>query len=168
MELIIKIPDDEIPKKQEIALIGLHFIDGKVCECTYPFEELKELKQNNTTKPVITKSDIEKANKIFNDKDFWNINDKAKKLLKNINTSECEYNYDCEHCGYWELTRVCKKCNNREQTNTAEWIFIQGYGTNHKSHYKCSNCDYKIGQFDIIFDYNFCPRCGARMKGENQ
>lgn len=163
MELIIKIPDDEIPKKQEIALIGLHFIDGKVCGCTYPFEELKELKQNNTTNPVITKSDIEKANEIFNDKDFWNINDKAKKLLKNINTSECEYNYDCEHCGYWELIRVCKKCNNREQTNTAEWIYKRGYGQ------FCSNCN-----FNTSWKSPYCPICGkfmqnnSRIKGENQ
>ena len=118
-------------------------------------KELKELKQNNTTKPVITKSDIEKANEIFNDKDFWRINDKANKLL-NINTSECEYNYDCEHCDYWELTRVCKKCNNREQTNTTErkianWIYSEG-------NMKCSNC----GTLHCC-DGKYCMECGAKM-----
>lgn len=41
MELIIKIPDYEIPKRQEIVSIGVHFIDGKICECTYPFKEVK-------------------------------------------------------------------------------------------------------------------------------
>ena len=40
MKIVIDIPDDEIPKKQEYMGIGLHFIDGTVCKCTYPFSVL--------------------------------------------------------------------------------------------------------------------------------
>ena len=42
MKIIINIPDNEISKKQNILTVDLHFIDGKVCECTYPFQELKQ------------------------------------------------------------------------------------------------------------------------------
>lgn len=40
MQIVIDIPDSEIPTKQEIVSVDLHFIDGKICGCTYPFEEL--------------------------------------------------------------------------------------------------------------------------------
>ena len=40
MQIVIDIPDSDIPKKQELISVDLHFINGKVCECTYPFEEL--------------------------------------------------------------------------------------------------------------------------------
>lgn len=40
MKILIDIPDSDVPKKQELISVDLHFIDGKVCECTYPFEEL--------------------------------------------------------------------------------------------------------------------------------
>jgi len=32
MQIVIKIPESEIPKKQDIIEIPLHFIDEKVCE----------------------------------------------------------------------------------------------------------------------------------------
>lgn len=41
MELVIKIPESEIPKQQDIIEIPLHFIDGKVCEAGgYGFDVL--------------------------------------------------------------------------------------------------------------------------------
>ena len=40
MQIVINIPDKEIPTNQAIIEIGFHFIDGKVCECTYPFKQL--------------------------------------------------------------------------------------------------------------------------------
>lgn len=40
MQIIIDIPDNEVPKRQEIVEIGLHFMDGELCECTYPFQVL--------------------------------------------------------------------------------------------------------------------------------
>ena len=40
MKIVIEIPDNEIPTKQDIVTVDLHFIDGKVCECDYPFMEL--------------------------------------------------------------------------------------------------------------------------------
>ena len=39
MQILIEIPDSEVPTKQEVVSVDLHFIDGKVCECTYPFQE---------------------------------------------------------------------------------------------------------------------------------
>ena len=41
IELVIKIPESEIPKQQDIIEIPLHFIDGKVCEAGgYEFDVL--------------------------------------------------------------------------------------------------------------------------------
>lgn len=40
-EIVIKIPESEIPKQQDIIEIPLHFIDGKVCEVGgYEFDVL--------------------------------------------------------------------------------------------------------------------------------
>lgn len=41
MQIIIEIPESQIPKQQNIIEIPLHFIDGKVCEAGgYGFAEL--------------------------------------------------------------------------------------------------------------------------------
>lgn len=41
MQIVIEIPESEIPKHQEVMEIPLHFIDGKVCEAGgYGFAEL--------------------------------------------------------------------------------------------------------------------------------
>lgn len=37
MQIIIEIPDEDVPNKQDIMKIDLHFINGEVCECTYPY-----------------------------------------------------------------------------------------------------------------------------------
>lgn len=40
MKIVIDIPNKDIPTKQDIIQVGLHFMDGKVVECDYPFMEL--------------------------------------------------------------------------------------------------------------------------------
>lgn len=40
MQIVIDIPNSDIPSKQDVITLDLHFIDGHVCECTYPFKEL--------------------------------------------------------------------------------------------------------------------------------
>lgn len=40
MQIVIDIPNSDIPSKQDAMTLDLHFIDGHVCECTYPFKEL--------------------------------------------------------------------------------------------------------------------------------
>ena len=43
MQIVIDIPDEEIPKTQEIIDIPLHFIDGKVCDAGgYGFKEVED------------------------------------------------------------------------------------------------------------------------------
>ena len=43
MKLLIDVPDEMIPTKQEIVDIPIHFVDGKVCEVGgYGFTVLKE------------------------------------------------------------------------------------------------------------------------------
>lgn len=37
MQIMIEIPNEEVPNKQEIIDISLHFIAGEVCECSYPY-----------------------------------------------------------------------------------------------------------------------------------
>ena len=40
MQILIEIPDSEIPKNQELVHLSLHFIDRHICECSYPYMEL--------------------------------------------------------------------------------------------------------------------------------
>lgn len=40
MQIVIDIPNNDIPSKQNVINLDLHFIDGHICECTYPFKEL--------------------------------------------------------------------------------------------------------------------------------
>ena len=42
MDILIHISDENVPKRQGIFDVALHFIDGHVCSCTYPFTELKK------------------------------------------------------------------------------------------------------------------------------
>lgn len=37
MQILIDIPNEEVPNNQEIIDINLHFIAGEVCECSYPY-----------------------------------------------------------------------------------------------------------------------------------
>ena len=43
MKIVIDIDDNETPKRQEIVSVNIHFIDGKVCSCDYPFQLLSEV-----------------------------------------------------------------------------------------------------------------------------
>ena len=38
MKITIDIPEADIPDRQGVIWVEIHFIDGKVCECDYPFE----------------------------------------------------------------------------------------------------------------------------------
>lgn len=40
MQLVIDIPEKDVPKRQELMTINLHFIAGEVCECSYPYKVL--------------------------------------------------------------------------------------------------------------------------------
>lgn len=40
MQVVIEIPEESIPQNQAILIVDLHFIDGQICECNYPFQEL--------------------------------------------------------------------------------------------------------------------------------
>ena len=42
MKIVIDIPDNEIPTKQDIISVELNCMDGKICACNYPFVEMKE------------------------------------------------------------------------------------------------------------------------------
>ena len=54
MKITINIPQEDIPDKQGIIWVDLHFIDGQVCECDYPFEV-------GQTGQVIAKVDVAKV-----------------------------------------------------------------------------------------------------------
>lgn len=38
MKITIDIPQSDIPDRQDIISVDIHFFHGKVCECDYPFE----------------------------------------------------------------------------------------------------------------------------------
>lgn len=37
MQIVIEIPEKDVPNSQEIMTIDLHFIAGEVCGCSYPY-----------------------------------------------------------------------------------------------------------------------------------
>lgn len=55
-----------------------------------------------------------------------------------------------------------------------KWEYCEHEIANHVDGYKCSNCgffipwDYMHKSVYFIEDYNFCPSCGADMRGENK
>lgn len=85
MKIVIDIPNEEVPDKQEIIDISLHFIDGKLCGCTYPFGELRDMTNGEILKtifPSITEEFNNRPNEVavsgldVNEKvfqlDWWN------------------------------------------------------------------------------------------------
>lgn len=55
-----------------------------------------------------------------------------------------------------------------------EWEYCEDEIANYVDGYKCSYCgffvpwDYEHKFINFIEDYNFCPSCGARMKGKEK
>jgi len=43
MHILIDVSDKEVPRKQDIINISLHFINGEVCECNYPYMVLPKV-----------------------------------------------------------------------------------------------------------------------------
>ena len=40
MQIMIDIPDKDIPKRQDVLTVDFVFIDGHISQCDYPFQEL--------------------------------------------------------------------------------------------------------------------------------
>ena len=40
MQIVLYIPDEDIPKRQDVLTVDFVFIDGHISQCDYPFEEL--------------------------------------------------------------------------------------------------------------------------------
>lgn len=54
-----------------------------------------------------------------------------------------------------------------EERKEGEWITeYNGNGWNDFWDYTCSVCGKKYERADMLCKANFCPNCGARMKGE--
>lgn len=55
-----------------------------------------------------------------------------------------------------------------------KWEYCEDEIANYVDGYKCSHCgffvpwDYEHKFINFIEDYNFCPSCGADMRGENK
>ena len=62
MQIVIDIPNSDIPLKQNVITLDLHFIDGHICECTYPFKELPKKHGK-----LIDEREVKKAQFIIND-----------------------------------------------------------------------------------------------------
>ena len=70
--------------------------------------------------------------------------------------STCEYT---DYCDEVSLTDAVKVAISALSENKGEWI-VACY-----QNLKCSNCNHIIADSDIE-EYNFCPNCGADMRGE--
>lgn len=74
MKIILEIPQDEVPKKQGIISVDLHFIEGKVCEAGgYGFSEYQDWI------PVKTRP----------------VTEEEKKYFEEYSDYVCEFMWDC-------------------------------------------------------------------------
>ena len=64
MQIVIDISDEDVPNKQEIIDISLHFIAGEVCECSYPYIILPKKHGR-----LIDADDIDNITVVHNSKD---------------------------------------------------------------------------------------------------
>ena len=69
---------------------------------------------------------------------------------------ECEFincdNYECENC---HIEKIIRPQGKWKET---QGVFVTD--TAYKIFYRCSECDCIFG-----YPFNFCPNCGAKMKG---
>ncbi len=57
-----------------------------------------------------------------------------------------------------------------EPVRHGEWIDtepIYNYECHQSAHYKCSECSRRTG-YKQTRNYNFCPKCGAKMDGDGE
>lgn len=85
----------------------------------------------------------------------------ALKFCKDTSIDECHAKKDCHHC----ISEQIYNAGYRKQSE-GEWLTTGGYPHG----LVCSECrirfipnDEWIGRYDIRT--NFCPNCGAKMKG---
>lgn len=81
-----------------------------------------------------------------------------KKLLETIEPMVGKFDDDGEF--WWSRESILRAINNAptvEERNEGHWINDTNY-----SGWTCTNCGYHYGN---AVD-NYCPNCGARMKGE--
>lgn len=62
MQIVIDIPNEDIPKNQDIMTVDLHFIDRVVCECTYPYIVLPKGHGDLVDRKELLKQPINTAN----------------------------------------------------------------------------------------------------------
>lgn len=95
------------------------------------------------------------------------------KQIEEVSVAICKsrgaYNgYNCRKCGmherclYQDIAVAVYKAGYRKQSE-GEWIFEHEFYGN----MLCSNCKEKalVNECNEYVDSNFCPNCGAKMKG---
>lgn len=92
--------------------------------------------------------------------------DAIKALNREKSDWNCDYNVPIDNC----IKRLNKvKSADRPQ---GKWIRDRywsrgiGMGEEYGFFYKCSLCEYEVENGYTRCGFNFCPYCGARMKGE--
>ena len=75
--------------------------------------------------------------------------------------------YRCKQIPYWSMSESMK--NRLEPYNDAdrpkgEWEEMRNW-RNGSFYSRCSECGYFDDERDDLTAYNFCPQCGAKMKG---
>lgn len=136
MQIVIDIPDSNIPTKQEVVSVDLHFIDGKVCECTYPFEELKAEPCEDC---VSRKAAIDACLKGLN----------RKEMVANIKSLP-------------SVTPEPKMGKWSEPQKVGKWV----YHPFNPEDAICSRCACSVDTTIIpnFEKYDYCPYCGSRME----
>ena len=94
MQVVIEVPENEIPTKQDIISVAIHFMDGKIVECDYPFTELEQ-------EPKTGKWMLQPSNKEQGERDFiwWKCSECGQVIYSETEKDRREFHAFCSRCG---------------------------------------------------------------------
>ena len=144
----------------------------------------KEISENQ--KVISETLSLDKENEFYNGK--WAGFELALAIIDKYASEECDR--DCEHCAYLECPKEpCEDAVSRQavlkefekgtenlygridklpsvqpKAKTGHWIRLPKNGLSGLPWYECSECE-KERCIAMLRDFNYCPNCGAEMKG---
>lgn len=91
--------------------------------------------------------------------------DKLKDLITEIDggCANEKTGFDIYTCEVFDLIDETPTADVRENVK-GKWINISYFDSGYKQNKTCSKCKKTVS--GDVFDYNFCPHCGADMRGE--